>query len=53
MVFGAIGWMFGRIKTGLAKTRSVLGDALRAMIGQGRKIDQEFLDELEDRLLGR
>ena len=51
MVFGALGRMFGRIKSGLAKTRSVLGDALRSMIGQGRRIDREFLEELEDRLL--
>ena len=51
MVFGAIGRFFGRIKKGLSKTRALLGDALRAMVGQGRKIDQDFLDELEDRLL--
>jgi len=51
MVFGAIGRFFGRIKEGLSKTRSVLGDALRSLIGQGRRIDRDFLEELEDRLL--
>jgi fused signal recognition particle receptor len=51
MVFGSIGRFFGKIKDGLAKTRSALGDALRALIGQGRRIDQDFLDELEYRLL--
>ncbi|MFW5698955.1 MAG: signal recognition particle-docking protein FtsY [Planctomycetota bacterium] len=51
MVLGAIGRFFGRIKQGLAKTRSALGDALRGLIGQGRRIDQDFLDELEDTLL--
>ena len=51
MVFGAIGRLFGRIKDGLAKTRSVLGDALRALVGKGRRIDQAFLDQLEDTLL--
>ncbi len=51
MVFGSIGRFFGKIKDGLAKTRSALGDALRSLIGQGRRIDQDFLDELEYRLL--
>ncbi|MDA3963362.1 MAG: signal recognition particle-docking protein FtsY [Planctomycetota bacterium] len=51
MVFGALGRLFGKIKTGLSKTRSALGDALRGLIGQGRHIDQDFLDELEYRLL--
>lgn len=50
-MFKAIGRFFQRIKTGLAKTRSVVGDALLALIGKGRKIDQDFLDELEDTLL--
>jgi fused signal recognition particle receptor len=50
-VFKAIGRFFQRIKTGLAKTRSVVGDALLGLIGRGRRIDQAFLDELEDVLL--
>jgi len=51
MVFGAVGRFFGRLKDGLSKTRSVLGDALRAMVGKGRRIDQSFLDDLELQLL--
>jgi fused signal recognition particle receptor len=50
-MFKAIGQFFQRIKTGLAKTRSVVGEALRTLIGRGRTIDQAFLDELEDVLL--
>jgi fused signal recognition particle receptor len=51
MVFGAIGRFFKRISSGLAKTRSVIGDALRRLVGAGRRIDQDFLEELEDTLL--
>ncbi len=51
MVMGALGRFFGRIKNGLQKTRSLLGDTLRSLIGRGRAIDQDFLDELEDTLL--
>ena len=50
-MFKAIGRFFQKIKTGLAKTRSVVGDALLTLIGRGRVIDQAFLDELEDILL--
>ena len=51
MVFGRIGSFFQKIKSGLAKTRSVVGDALRTLIGRGRTIDRAFLEELEDTLL--
>lgn len=51
MVFGLVGRFFKRIKTGLAKTRSLFGDALRSLIGKGRVIDQQFLEELEDILI--
>ncbi|TVR43969.1 MAG: signal recognition particle-docking protein FtsY [Planctomycetota bacterium] len=51
MVFGRIGRFFERIKTGLAKTRSLVGDALRSLIGRGRTIDKAFLEELEDTLI--
>ena len=51
MVFGAIGRLFGRFKQGLSRTRRALGDALRTLVGKSRKIDRDFLDELEDRLL--
>jgi fused signal recognition particle receptor len=50
-VFKAIGRIFQKIKTGLSKTRSLVGDALLALIGKGRKIDAAFLEELEDTLL--
>ena len=50
-MFKALGRFFTKIKEGLAKTRSVVGGALRRLIGLGRKIDQEFLDQLEDTLL--
>ena len=50
-MFKAIGRLFSRIKEGLAKTRSVVGGALRKLIGAGRAIDQAFLDQLEDTLL--
>ena len=50
-MFKAIGRFFQKIKTGLAKTRSVVGDALLSLIGRGRAIDQAFLDDLEDILL--
>lgn len=51
MVFGAITRFFTKIKQGLAKTRAVLGDALRSLIGKGRRVDGDFLDELEGKLL--
>lgn len=51
MVFGFVSKIFKRIKTGLAKTRSLFGDALRSLIGKGRVINREFLEELEDLLI--
>jgi len=50
-MFKALGRFFQKITSGLAKTRSVVGDALLALIGKGRAIDQAFLDQLEDTLL--
>jgi len=50
-VFKAIGSFFTRIKEGLAKTQKVIGGALRRLIGMNRKIDAEFLDQLEETLL--
>ena len=50
-MFKALGRFFQKITTGLAKTRSLIGDALLALIGKGRAIDQAFLDQLEDTLL--
>lgn len=50
-MFKAFGRFFTKIKEGLAKTRSVVGGALRRLIGKGRTIDQAFLNQLEDTLL--
>jgi fused signal recognition particle receptor len=50
-MFKALGRFFTKIKEGLAKTRSVVGGALRRLIGKGRTIDQAFLNQLEDTLL--
>ncbi len=50
-MFKALGKLFTRIKDGLEKTRSVVGGALRKLIGAGRAIDQAFLNQLEDTLL--
>jgi fused signal recognition particle receptor len=50
-MFKALGKFFTRIKEGLARTRSVVGGALRRLIGRGRAIDQDFLVQLEDTLL--
>lgn len=50
-VFQAFGRFFDKIKTGLSKTRSAIGQALRSLIGRGRAIDAAFLGELEDLLL--
>ena len=50
-MFKALGRFFAKIKDGLAKTRSVVGGALRKLIGAGRTIDQQFLDQLEETLI--
>ena len=50
-MFKALGKFFTRIKDSLEKTRSVVGGALRKLIGAGRAIDQAFLNQLEDTLL--
>jgi fused signal recognition particle receptor len=50
-MFKAIGRLFQKVKDGLAKTRQVIGGALRKLIGGGRTIDAAFLQELEDTLL--
>jgi fused signal recognition particle receptor len=51
MVFGVIRNLLRKVSAGLAKTRRVLGDALRGLIGQGRAIDRDFLERLEEILL--
>ena len=46
-----LGRFFGKIKAGLAKTRGVFTGVFDLLRGKG-KVDQQFLDELENRLLG-
>ncbi len=48
MVFGSL---FNKIKAGLSKTRSALGQSLWRLVTVGRKIDDAFLDELEETLI--
>ena len=47
--------MFGsaleRIRRGLSRTRRSLGDRLGAVLGKGRRVDEEMLEELEEALL--
>jgi fused signal recognition particle receptor len=50
-VFKALGRLFQKVKTGLSKTRSLIGGALRKLVGRERAIDRQFLGELEDTLL--
>jgi fused signal recognition particle receptor len=45
------GSWFARLKQGLAKTRQQLGARLSGLFGPGRKLDDEFYDELETVLL--
>ncbi|MGB2782113.1 MAG: signal recognition particle receptor subunit alpha, partial [Phycisphaerae bacterium] len=44
------GW-FGKLAQGLAKTRSRLADSVRDLFRVGRKIDKDFLQELEETLI--
>lgn len=44
-----LGRLFSKIKSGLAKTKSVFGGVFDLLRGKGR-VDQAFLDELEKRL---
>lgn len=44
------GW-FSRLKQGLTKTRQQLGARLSGLFGPGRKLDDEFYEELETVLL--
>ncbi|MCA8971662.1 MAG: signal recognition particle receptor subunit alpha, partial [Planctomycetes bacterium] len=40
--------VLGRILKGLKKTREKLGGGLQRLFGGGRKLDQDFLEELEE-----
>ncbi len=44
------GWLT-RLKQGLAKTRQQFGQRLSSLFGSGRKLDEEFYEELETVLL--
>ena len=46
-----LGKWLGKLTSGLAKTRSKLADGVRSLFGAGRKVDAEFLDELEETLI--
>jgi fused signal recognition particle receptor len=48
VVFGKL---FNKIKAGLTKTRSAFGQSLWRLVTIGRKIDDAFLDELEETLI--
>ncbi|HUU09772.1 MAG TPA: signal recognition particle-docking protein FtsY [Phycisphaerae bacterium] len=40
-----------RLTSGLTKTRSKLADGVRGLLGVGRKVDAQFLEELEETLI--
>ena len=46
-----IGKLFSKFKQGLAKTRAKLAGAFKLLSTIGRKIDDQFLDELEEALI--
>ena len=46
----AIGKFFSKLKTGLVRTAQALGGGLRSLVG--RKVDRDFLKELESKLIG-
>ena len=46
----AIGKFFSKLKAGLFRTAQALGGGLRSLVG--RKVDRDFLKELESKLIG-
>src|SRR5947207_5336551 len=46
----AISKFFSKLKAGLVRTAQALGGGLRSLIG--RKVDRDFLKELESKLIG-
>ena len=42
---------FDKLKAGLSKTKSSLMDGINSLLSGGRKIDEEFYDELEETLI--
>jgi fused signal recognition particle receptor len=47
----AIGKWFSKLAAGLTKTRSKLADGVRSLFRVGRKVDAQFLEELEETLI--
>lgn len=45
------GGLFGRLKSGLSRTRAGFTDKLSGLFGGGRRVDDELLEELETLLL--
>jgi fused signal recognition particle receptor len=43
--------LFGRLKAGLSKTRSGLGDSIASLVAGRKQIDDELLEDLETQLL--
>ena len=46
-----LGRLLNKLKSGLSKTRAALGRSLHQLITVGRKIDDDFLEELEETLI--
>jgi len=46
-----LGKWLSRLTSGLTKTRSKLADGVRGLLGVGRKVDAQFLEELEETLI--
>jgi fused signal recognition particle receptor len=50
VAFG-LGGAFGKIRAGLTKTREKLSQSLKGLFAIGRKLDQDLIDELEEKLI--
>jgi len=46
-----LGRLLDKFRRGLSKTRAALGRSLRQLVTVGRRIDDDFLDELEETLI--
>jgi fused signal recognition particle receptor len=51
MVFGIFSKAVEKLKEGLSKTRGIFTSRLKSLFTIGRKIDQAFLDELEETMI--
>ncbi|MBI1852277.1 MAG: signal recognition particle-docking protein FtsY [Planctomycetes bacterium] len=50
MAFG-LGGALGKLRAGLQKTREKLSQSLKGLFAIGRKLDQDLIDELEEKLI--